>query len=1099
MTNNYQHLKNRLESFINKYYIVELLRGIILFVLVWLSYFVIIYTIESQLYSSVTFRTILFFFTLIFTFVIFILWIFFPLLKVFKYGRDIDYKKSNWIINRHFPELKDQLINIVELAENDYISDNELIFASINQKISKIKHIPFAKSIDFSSIKKFALYLTIVVLILLTFIFVNPYSFTNTYKRLVNYNNVYYPPPPFKFKLLNNNLSVKRGSSFTINLQCIGNNIPEIVYVRINDTDYLMEKSKNNFTYTFESVNNNMDFRFTDKTYFSDNYFIKVLYSPIIDNISVEIIPPMYTKVDKKVISENSNLIVPVNSDIKWIFSSLHTSSLKFKFADTTYIAEKKETNFYFNLRASENSEFSIICDNEYFADEELLSGTISVIPDEYPLINIKQYADTSTYGVFYFAGEVSDDYGFNSLKMIIKSDTSDVDSIVNIDVPLKMNHEYFEYGFNFNTLPFSDLSYYFEIADNDYFLDYKKTKSSIFSYRKPTIEEIFEESDKKYDNIFDMIDETNDLSQNMQEKLEELDKSLLNSKNNKWDNTQISKSLQNQQKSITDMFEHLKNMFKENSNMLNTFSKQSDNIKEKQEEIDKLLNDLIQDKELQDLLKKLQELSQQDNPNNFKETIDDLNHKLESLDKQMNNSIEMLKRMQVEQQLDNILNEMEQLARDEKEMLKNVDKLSNNKLLDKQVQNKSTLDKLKNDYEKARKQNEQLADKYNLDDFSKDMENILNQMDMNADDLRKDDIDGAKKGMEKSSEKLNELSKKMKDNIQSQIGMQKAEDITNLKRILTNLVSLSINQESVNQSTIDMNIMSQSFSELIIDQTSIQNQSVLVSDSLNAIVVRNPSVSSFIKKDLSDMEFFSRKSVSSMKDALQVDSEGNSMKTYDIMQRKNLTSMNNLALFLAESINNLENQNNSGQGGEGDCDLPNGGKPNPFAKMKEGQQSLKQQMQQMIDDMKNGKTPGQMSNRMGQALMMNEMLQQMIQDMKQKGGLKPGTQSGLNEINRMLDENRKDILNQNVSQKTIDRQTDILDKMLESEKADKERDLDNERESNSADKQYFSNPALTQEERKNIKFKEQLIKNQSRLSPFYRDIYKKYVIDNEE
>ncbi|MFV0345429.1 MAG: DUF4175 family protein [Bacteroidales bacterium] len=1099
MTNSYKYLRNRLESFINRYYMVKLLRGLILSALVWLSYFLIIYIIESQLYSSVSFRTVLFFFTLTFTLVIFILWILFPLLKVLKYGRDIDYKKANWIINNHFPELKDQLINVVELAEDKNASNNELVLASINQKISKIEHIPFAKAIDFSSIKKFGLYLGIVLFMLLTFAFVNPSSFKNTYERLVNYSDAYYPPPPFEFQLVNTDLSVRRGDSYTINLQCVGDEIPSIVYIRINNVDYLMEKSNNNFEYTFENVNNNLDFRFTDKTYFSDNYLLNVLSSPIIDKISIQINPPSYTKLDTEILNENSDVIVPVNSTIKWTLSTLNTSTLKFKFADTTYVVEKDGDKFSFSMRANDNREYSIICDNEYFKDETLLSSSISVIPDEFPLISVKQYADTSEYGVFYFSGEVSDDYGFHSLKMIIKSNTSDADSVVKIDVPLRMNHEYFEYGFNFNTLAFSDLSYYFEIADNDYFHGYKKATTSPFSYKKPTKEEILKESDKKYDEIFDMLNETGDLSQNMQEKLDELDKSLLNSKNNKWDNQQISKSLQNQHQSVKDMFEQLKNMFQENSNMLNTFTKQSEDIKIKQEEIDKLLNDLMQDKELQDLLKKLQELSQQDNPNNFKETVDELNHKLESLEKQMNNSIEMLKRLQVEQQLDNVLNEMEQLANDEHQMLKDADKLSENKLLEKQLQNKSTLEKLKQDYEKAKEQNEQLENKYDLDDVSQEMKDILNQMDKNADDLRKKDKKGAKQGMKSSSEKLSQLSQKMKDKIQSQIEMQQAEDINNLKRILNNLVSLSLDQETVNQSTIGLNVMTQPFSGLIIDQTSIQNQSMLVSDSLNAIIVRNPSVSSFIKTDLEDMEYFSRKSVSSMKDALQVDSRGNSVRSYDVMQRKNLTSINNLALFLAESINNLENQSNNSKSGDGECTNPGGAKPNPFGKMQDGQQSLKQQMQNMIKDMKNGKKPGQMSDQMGQALMMNEMLQQMIQDMKKQGGMKPGTQGDLNEINKMLEENRIDILNQNISQRTLDRQNDILDKMLESEKADKERDLDNERESNSADKQFYSNPALTQQERDNIKFKEQLIKNQSRLNSFYRDIYKRYVTDDAE
>ena len=65
----------------------------------------------------------------------------------------LNYKKAAKIIGEHFSEIDDKLLNILQLGELSG-KDNDLVNASIQQKIDKIKSISFSNAINFGENKK---------------------------------------------------------------------------------------------------------------------------------------------------------------------------------------------------------------------------------------------------------------------------------------------------------------------------------------------------------------------------------------------------------------------------------------------------------------------------------------------------------------------------------------------------------------------------------------------------------------------------------------------------------------------------------------------------------------------------------------------------------------------------------------------------------------------------------------------------------------------------------------------------------------------------------------------------------------------------------
>ena len=132
----FNHIQNKLEAFIRKYYLNDLIKGAILFFAIGLLYFLATLFIEYTLWLSSAGRTILFWLFVVVELALLTKFIIIPLTKLFKLQSGIDYKKASQIIGRHFPEVNDKLLNVLQLKEDS--KESELLLASIEQKSEEL-------------------------------------------------------------------------------------------------------------------------------------------------------------------------------------------------------------------------------------------------------------------------------------------------------------------------------------------------------------------------------------------------------------------------------------------------------------------------------------------------------------------------------------------------------------------------------------------------------------------------------------------------------------------------------------------------------------------------------------------------------------------------------------------------------------------------------------------------------------------------------------------------------------------------------------------------------------------------------------------------
>src|SRR4030095_9597027 len=117
ISENYQLLITKLDEFIRKFYVNQLLRGLIYVSALLLASFLIIEVLEYFFYFSAAVRTVLFFGFIGGAIFIIVRWVAIPLMHYFKLGKIISHEKAAEIIGKHFSDVQDRLLNVLQLKK----------------------------------------------------------------------------------------------------------------------------------------------------------------------------------------------------------------------------------------------------------------------------------------------------------------------------------------------------------------------------------------------------------------------------------------------------------------------------------------------------------------------------------------------------------------------------------------------------------------------------------------------------------------------------------------------------------------------------------------------------------------------------------------------------------------------------------------------------------------------------------------------------------------------------------------------------------------------------------------------------------------------
>lgn len=1048
--NNISSVFKGINKYIRKYYLFKLLTGLVVTVSLVSIIYLLVVIIQYYFYLSVNIKYIIFWsFLAVIGFILFEFVLSYAL-KLFKITKHLTNIQAANLISDSFTEIKDQLLNILELHEKG--TDNVLIQAAISKKISNIKIFDFSSAINFKSIFSYFKYLGFPLLILLFVLLYNKSILSIGNKKFIDYNVYYQPVAPFNFVLLNEDLIVQTGTDLVLNLQIEGDIIPDQVFIIYGSSKIPLVRSnrvKNNFTYTIKSINKDFIFSFYANGFYSENFVVTVLPTPSILDYTISAVPPAYTQKPSFTLENNGDILVPLGTEISYVFNTQNVDTLALLLDTITYSGNNLSSEYKLNFIAKFSTVYKVIVKNSYFINE-IFNYNLTVIPDLFPKITINTIQDTISSSKYYFKGYISDDYGFSNLtfnyslvKDNIEPELNNFESIT-IDFLRNTQEQEFYFWYDFiDLLSNTDykLYYFFAVTDNDAYSGCKTTNTQLFMYNLPTRFQIDSTVNDLDNKVQDKLDLAQQLAVDIQQDIQNFNERMINENVSDWEQQNFLNNLLQKQQSLNSMIDELKQSNDDKINQLQQIADQNEDLLNKQKLIQDMLEKLMSE-DMKAMLDSLQKMQDDFNSDNFEKLMQNVQQDNQQLSDNLDRSLELMKKMQIEQELQNTVDQLNKQADDLQQLAENIDKTNDitSAQEDSILTNESDFKDLMNNYDSLLNKNSALDNPMDLDSLSDQMDNIQKDFDQAKDQMFKDKQNKTSKSLQKTSQDMQELSDQMSNMMSSNMQQSNSEDMQMIKFLLTNLLTFSFEQEILNNSTSkNISVFSDFYKDLKYKQLKIKDDFKIISDSLSALARRNPMVGSVILNEVNSIN----KNLNTVNSQLNTGDRSNA----SINQRYIITSANKLALMLQESLQQMQNQ----------MSMPGSGQPKPGNKpmpspgdLKQMQDAMKQQLQQMMDQMQKGQMPG--SQQFGMQLAQREALQKMMQDMLNSGDLTPEMQQLVEEMMKLNDDIKNDVINKQITPITIQRDKDISTRMLDAQNADNQRKIDNKRQSTAAD-----------------------------------------------
>ncbi|AKD02810.1 DUF4175 domain-containing protein [Pontibacter korlensis] len=1087
-------LLHQLQEFKQKFYLNMLLRGGIFAVGLLLSVYIVYSLLEYMFYFPEYVRAFLLFSFVAAVLYVFVRWIALPITALVRLRRILSDEQAAQQVGAHFPEIRDKLLNAIQLQQQD--RSNELIRASIAQRSQQLLSFKFKEAVSYRENKPLMKYIALPAFVAFLIMLLYPAIFVQGTERIINYKTHYTPQAPFNFILQNEGLQTYRGEDFKLQVAVEGKAVPSEVYINYNGRrQKLSQNADGSYSYTFKQLQRPVNFQLEGSGFFSDNYTLDLLSRPNLKDFRMLVRYPAYLKRKPEEIQNTGNATIPEGSTIIWNFSTSETDSVKLAFAEPaqTLVAQKDGNTFAATKTFSQSQNYSISLRNEHSSNKELINYQITAIPDRNPQISLEQYQDTALYSYMILGGDVADDYGLTRLALFYRVNNSKNPQAKYKSQALPLNQQLSQtYYYQWNTAalnlqPGDKLEYFVQVWDNDGIRGPKSSRTRTYELKVPDKRELQKELDSNSQSVASQMSKTLERASQLERELSKSEEKMKTKRNLNWQDKKQLEDLAAKKKQLEQDINSMKELFEELNKKQNMLNEPNQQLAEKAQELQKLMNDLL-DPETKKLYEELEKLLQQQQPNDteLQKLLSKLDNREKNLERELERALELFKQLQFEQKLDNIANKLEEMGEKEQQLAQKTEQKqeSNQQLQEEQKE-------LQQDFEDVKEQMKELKDlnnkldnpnQMNEEQQQQEQQSIEQDMQQSQEQLQKNQNQKASESQKKAGQKMQQMAQQMEQmkSSMSMSGMQ--QNLDNLRDLLENLITLSFDQEELMKQFRSVNQSDPRFVELSQRQLNLRDNAQVIEDSLFALAKKVFQIESFVTREVAAMN-------QSMDNSMEELRSRNLGKATG-QQQLAMTSMNNLALMLNDALKQMQQAMQQMQGGM--AGKQKGDKPMP-GNMGE----LQQQLNKKIEDLKKGGKSGKaLSEELAKLAAEQEALRNALKELE-KQGKKPGEkgQNGeLGNISKMMEQSETDLVNKRLTEQTIKRQREILTRLLEAEKAAKERELDNKREAKTAEEIARKVPPSFEKYLKAKEKQTELLKTiPPALSPYYKQKVNEY------
>lgn len=982
-------------------------------------------------------------------------------------------------LERYAPELREQLVTAVEMADSDELRRLGYSPLLYNHTV-RIARAALDK-IDLGGFWRRArvqhglrvLGIGVVATLILSFIFPAPAG--RTLLALANPSLELLRPVPFTWHSDPGDKRVMQYDDVELAAIASGPKPPSeaVLQWRYLDGDEWFTENitaenhdaERHFSYTLAALPKSIRYRFEANGRESSDYTVTVARRPELTGVTATCQPPRYTRINPFTLtSDQDKWIVPDKSLITLAIQSDRALAAGYLlFADSTRspitVVDSGGTA-EFRLDGSQTVRV-FVTDTAGLSNYDPVPVEIEAVPDLSPQIAFLkpgQDRDIPESMTIPMALALLDDYGFSKLEMIYHTVGENGESderTQNLSLPADFGKEgVFEFAWSLldaRLFPGDRVIYRARVYDSET-PKAKWAETETFALRLPTLDEIIAETERDQEERTDKVAEAVIQQQKMAEDLREMARQLAGKQKVEWENKQQLEEAMATQKKLAEQMKEWADDIEKEADKLAQNRMASLEMLQKMNEISRLMREVMTP-EMEEMMKKLREAMEAMTPEEMRKALEENQMNQEQLMAQLDRALEQLRQLQLQQMMENLLRTAERLAEAQEKQNAATQNDPDRHVQDSLARQEEALQKelaeLQAKAQELQEKNEEYGGRPEIKEFAQTVQECKAGADMQkmAQNLQQGKPSEAGEAGESASKQLRDMLGEMQQQMMSMQSQMNAEQMQKLRDLAAQTLEMSDEVETMGDSTGQCSAQSPKLHEMAAKQAAVAKGIEQLLQEFDAQAKQNLFIQPEIREALQQGQQLSDQATQSM-----LDRDGRSAQSF---QYESMFSLNEAAEGLMESLDN-----------QGQCQGQNPGQ----GKMHEGMQQLSEQQQQLNQQSQAMANPYGLSPSEQQAAKRLSAQQQAIQkQMRDLAGQYEQSRDRLGRLDEMaktMDEVIEDMAQGEIHDQTLERQRNIYNRMLDFDKSLQRQDYENRRQSRAGTEVAHDSPGpLTAEE----------------------------------
>jgi len=1025
--------------------------------------------LEALFYFTIEGRTLLFSLSVIAVLLAVTLYVWTPIRTRFspRFRKSEDVVALN--VGSHFPEVKDRLLDALQVYRDMQQRETPLyspalVDAGFRDVADRFQTLDLSSVVDENPRRSALRIAGLTLLLCVLFATLLPTTLFTAAGRILQFGTDFAPPAPFVFTVTPGDLEAVKGDRLELAATTSSSIRQDILFhlreVGQSQFDAVSTQldSAGRSVHVIDGIRSSIVYYAEAAGYRSKQYRIDVVDRPFVRGLRVKLSYPGYTRIPPVYLEENVGDIAALPGTRVSLEMNFNKAVRRaaLVFADGTEVqatAADNKAKAEFTLRKDDSYHIALL-DESDIPNVNPIEYSIKTMTDLAPIVEILEpgmNVNIDERMRLPMLMRISDDYGFSKLQLKYRLAASRYEApseewtSILLPMPssreLEMQVPYIWNLASINLVPEDVVSYFVEVYDNDIVNGPKVGRSQIFLLRLPSLDEVFARADSDQNRAVENLQETMKAAEEIQREMEKLQQELRQKDGQKLD--------WQQQKKVEDLMKRQEQMLKDVKRVneqLNDLKREmeqhnilSEETLRKYEELDRLMRE-IDSPELRENMQRMSELMQQMSPEQMKEAMEQFTFNEENFRKSIERTIDLLKRIQIEQKVDELVKRAEEMAKQQESLAERTEQAdpSNQEELDRlaeeQREMKKQMEAMQREMSELQNMMQEFPQEMPLDEMSEaqsemNLAQMQQQMDQSANMCQGGNCQGAAKQQKQSAKQMRNIQQKME-----QVKKKLNEDMQRMvqqafRKALKETLELSKKQEDLKNRVAKLPEHSQQYRDALREQMRLMEQLNQTGNELMELAKKTFAVNKQMAEHLG-------KAMKQMQQSLQ-SLQNRDKRSGGNQQGGAMAELNEAARQISQGMQKSSQQGSS-QGGS-------------------LMQQLRQMAQQQMNINQSMPTPqiGGMSQKqlheMQRMMVQQQAVQKSLEELNKEAKNSEEGKRLLGDLERValdMQEVVSDMQQNNVNPNTLQKQERILSRLLDASRSLRERDWEKQRRS---------------------------------------------------